>query len=109
MAFDWLMLPTTANQNICINVACANCVNFIIFSLGANLDPSNCRLPYREVTLNLTPLVAKLMAKYYISFDFRPVAMEISTRHLALCNGINLSGCGWLKPDQTSSSQFDLV
>ena len=24
------------------------------FRLGANLDLSNCRLPYREVTLNLT-------------------------------------------------------
>ena len=35
--------------------------------------------------------------------------MEISTGHLALCNCVNLSGCGWLKPDQASSSQLDLV
>ena len=35
--------------------------------------------------------------------------MESSTGHLALCNHINLSGCGWLKLDQASSSQFDVV
>ena len=34
---------------------------------------------------------------------------NFSTRHLALCNRINLSGYGWLKPDETSSSQFHLV
>ena len=35
--------------------------------------------------------------------------MESSTGHLVLCNRVNLSGCGWLKPDQASSSQFNLV
>ena len=35
--------------------------------------------------------------------------MENSTEHLAPCNHVNLSGCGWLKPDQASSSQFDVV
>ena len=28
--------------------------------------------------------------------------MEFSTRHLVPCNHVNLSGCGWLKPDQVS-------
>ena len=83
-------------------VTCANCVNFIIFSLGTNLDLSNCQLPYREVTLNLTPLAAKLMAKYYISFDFRPVAMEISTRHLACSTPTVLVGWNQLRPVRTS-------
>ena len=69
----------------------------------------NCRLPYREVTLNLTPLVAKLMAKYYVSFDFRPVAMEFSTGHLVLCNHIYLSGCSQFKQVETRSNQLDLV
>ena len=35
--------------------------------------------------------------------------MESSTGHVVLCNRITLSGCGWLKPDQASSSQFDVV
>ena len=90
-------------------VTCANCVNFIIFSLGAILDLSNCWLLYREVTLNLTPLAAKRTAKYYISFDFRPVAMEFSTGHLALCNRIYLSGCGQFKQVETRSNQLDLA
>ena len=46
------------------------------------------------------------MAKYYISFDFRPSAMEFSTRHLALCNCIYLSGCGQFKEVETSQNQF---
>ena len=37
------------------------------------------------------------------------IIMESSTGHLVLCNHVNLSGCGWLKPDETSSSQLDLV
>ena len=69
----------------------------------------NCQLPYREVTLNLTPLAAKLMAKYYVSFDFRPVAMEFSTGHLALCNRVYLSGCSQFKQVGTRSNQLDLV
>ena len=53
-------------------------------------------------------------AKYHISMVHKTkgilaVTMEFSTGCLALCNRINLSGCGWLKPDQTSSSQFVLV
>ena len=35
--------------------------------------------------------------------------MESSTGHLTLRNRVNHSGCGWLKPDQASSSQFDVV
>ena len=83
-------------------VTCANCVNLIIFSLVANLDLFNCRLPYREVTLNLTPLAAKLMAKYYVSFDYRPVAMEISTRHLVRSTPAVLVGWNQLRPVRTS-------
>ena len=79
------------------------------YSLGTNLDLSNCRLPYREVTLNLTPLAAKLTAKYYVSFDFRPVAMEFFTGHVALCNHVNLSGCSQFKQVDTRSNQLDLV
>ena len=45
------------------------------------------------------------MAKYHISLVHKTkgilaVTMEFSTGHLVLCNRINLSGCGWLKPDQ---------
>ena len=58
----------------------------------------------------LTPGVAK----YHISVVHKTkgilaVTMEFSTGHMAPCNRINLSGCGWLKPHKTSSSQFDLV
>ena len=54
------------------------------------------------------------MAKYDISMVHKTkgilaVTMEFSTGHLALCNCINLSGCGWLKPDQASENQFNLV
>ena len=56
-----------------------------------------------------TPLAAKLTAKYYISFDFRPVAMEFSPGHLALCNCIYLSGCSRFKQVGTRSNQLDLV
>ena len=66
-------------------------------------------LLYREVNLNLTALAAKLMAKYYINFDFRPIAMEFSTGHLALCNRIYLSGCGQFKQVETRSNQLGLV
>ena len=55
------------------------------------------------------PLAAKLMVKYYVSFDFRPIAMEFSTRHLALCNCIYLSGCNQFKQAGTRSNQLDLV
>ena len=49
------------------------------------------------------------MAKYCVSFDFRPSAMEFSTRHLALCNRIYLSGCSQFKPVEASLNWFDLV
>ena len=32
--------------------------------------------------------------------------MESSTGHLAPCNRVNCSGCGWLKPDQTGLIEF---
>ena len=76
--------------------------HFTIFSLGANLDLSNCWLLYREVTLNLTPLAAKLTAKYYVSFDFGPVAMEISTRYLAHSTPAVMVGWNQLRPVRTS-------
>ena len=62
-----------------------------------------------SIKCNSWPLVVKVMAKYCISLNFRPSTMEFSTGHLVLCNHVNLRGCGWLKPDQTSSSQFHLV
>ena len=46
------------------------------------------------------------MAKYYVSLDFRPSTMEFSTRHLALCNHIYLSGCSQFKQVETSQNQF---
>ena len=49
------------------------------------------------------------MAKYCVSFDFRPSAMEFSTRHLALCNRVYLSGCSQFKPVEASLNWFDLV
>ena len=54
------------------------------------------------------------MAKYHISVvhktkEILAVTMEFSTGHLALCNRVNLSDCGWLKPDQASKNQFNLV
>ena len=54
------------------------------------------------------------MAKYHISVVYKTkgilaVTMEFSSGHLALCNHINLSGRGWLKPDQASEYQFNLV
>ena len=53
--------------------------------------------------------MAKLAAKYYVSFDFRPVAMEFSTGHLALCDRVYLSGCSQFKQVGTRSDQLDLV
>ena len=47
--------------------------------------------------------------KYCISLNFRPSIMEFSTRHLALCNRIYLSGCSQLKQVGTKSNQLDLV
>ena len=52
--------------------------------------------------------------KYHISMVHKikgmlAVTMEFSTGHLALYNCVNLSGCGWLKPDQASENQFNLV
>ena len=55
------------------------------------------------------PLVVKVTAKYCVSFDFRPSTMEISTRHLALCNRVYLSGCSQFKQVGTRSNQLDLV
>ena len=54
------------------------------------------------------------MAKYHVSVVHKTkgnlaVTMEFSTGHLALCNCVNLNGCGWLKPDQASENQFNLV
>ena len=49
------------------------------------------------------------MDKYYVSLNFRPSTMEFSTRHLALCNRIYLSGCGQFKQVETRSNQLDLV
>ena len=54
------------------------------------------------------------MAKYHISVVHKTkgilaVTMKFSTGHLVLCNRVNLSGCGWLKLDQTSENQFNLV
>ena len=49
------------------------------------------------------------MAKYCVSFDFSPSTMEISTRHLVLCNHVYLSGCSQFKQVETRSNQLDLV
>ena len=49
------------------------------------------------------------MAKYCVSFIFRPSAMEFSTRHLVLCNCIYLRGCSQFKPVEASSNWFGLV
>ena len=72
-----------------------------------------CRWLYREINLNLTTVVVKLTAKYYISFDisfdFRPAAMEFSTRHLVLYSRVYLSGCSQFKQVETRSNQLDLV
>ena len=46
------------------------------------------------------------MAKYHASLDFRPSTMEFSTRHLALCNRVYLSGCSQFKQVETSQNQF---
>ena len=65
-----------------------------------------CQWLYREINLNLTTLLVKLTAKYCISFDFRPAAMEFSTRHLALCNHIYLSGCSQCEQVGTGQNWF---
>ena len=46
------------------------------------------------------------MAKYYVSFDFRPAAIEFSTRHLALCNSIYLSGYSQFEQVGTGQNWF---
>ena len=79
------------------------------------LDPAFCRTEQRnrEIKLNYGTCVPG-MAKYHISMFHKTkvilaVTMEFSTGHLVLCNRINLSDCGWLKPDQASENQFNLV
>ena len=47
-----------------------------------------------------------VMAKYYISFDSRPSAIEFSTRHLVLCNCIYLSGCSQCEQVGTGQNWF---
>ena len=42
-----------------------------------------------------------------LAFDQISMIMGLSTPGGQ--SSSNVSGCGWLKPDQTSSSQFDLV
>ena len=46
------------------------------------------------------------MAKYYVSFDFRPSAMEFSTRHLVPCNHVYLSGCSQFEQVGTGQNWF---
>ena len=47
-----------------------------------------------------------VMAKYCVSFDFRPSAMEFSTRHLGLCNCVYLSGCSKFNQVGTGQNWF---
>ena len=54
----------------------------------------------------LTPGAVKVTAKYCVSLDFRPSTMEFSTRHLALCNRIYLSGCSQFNQVGTGHNWF---
>ena len=82
------------------------------FPVGGNLDLGFGRnREQREIKLNygtFNPWQPN-KRKSYIIINFRPSTMEFSTRHLALCNHVYLSGCSQFKKVETRSNQPGLV
>ena len=66
----------------------------------------NVPIQFSELPARCTSIYVAWMFWVIISDSISLAIVEFSTRHLALCNHVNLSGCGQFKLVETSQNQF---